>query len=205
MSNAPKITRLYRDPRSGALYRMLPKKEVRVVAAERPATPAPSVQAAQPTSETTTSKVAPIHYRDVDSRYEYFYTRATAEQPGRLRIRATDERMKEFRASRVGRAVDLLVDIHAQGGAWYEVTTKDFSLEAERIGKVFIDGLVQWVKAWNQYHIGEVVVDTGMFSRAEPAADRHVRVVRDGDRIVTKHPEASPEALAALARRFGRK
>lgn len=75
----------------------------------------------------------------------------------KLLLQCKREVMDKFRTSRVGRMAMELVDCFEQGGAWYEVTSQDFTNYEERDG-IPRNGLKIWLRLFNQFSSNPVIV-----------------------------------------------
>lgn len=97
-----------------------------------------------------------VYFEHADKKYRYWYTKATAAKPGKLKLHTSKALLAQFRTTRGhGTKVEDLVDICGIGSGWFEVTSQDFSNLDEITGTLH-DGLAPWLAAWNHYFVSVV-------------------------------------------------
>ena len=101
-----------------------------------------------------------VYFEHADKKYRYWYTKATATKPGKLKLHTSKALLAQFRTTRGhGTKVEDLVDICGIGSGWFEVTSQDFS-NLDALTGTTHDGLAPWLAAWNSYFVSVVDANT---------------------------------------------
>lgn len=154
-----------------------------------------------------------VYFEHADKKYRYWYTKATAAKPGKLKLHTSKALLAQFRTTRGhGTKVEDLVDICGIGSGWFEITSKDFTNLDELTGSKH-DGLKPWLQAWNAYFAVQAQEQPKAVEANKSAPGSHPHQQEVTDRLVSqprrvlgtikvkpKSPE--PSKLQALVTRF---
>jgi hypothetical protein len=128
-----------------------------------------------------------MFYSDPQKRYRYFSTKIDGLTS--IKIQMTKARMQALRADTEFQRIEHLVDILAQGGGWYSITSKEDNYLDIKFG-TRTDGAAVWIRALNTRLLSCV--------NANPMIAPIIYVKR------IEHPPICERKLHALATKFGR-